>query len=347
MRAAVIVAPNAQDPAAAVKIVSDHPDPPPPGPGQAIVRTRCSALNHLDLWMAKGQMGPDIKYPTVSGSDACGTVESVGPGVDAAWVGRRVILNAALDLGDASKPGDPPPIATPNFRLIGEHFPGVHAERFAAPVANLAVVDERASDEEAAAFALTHLTAYSMLLKAGFRPGQTLLITGIGGGVALATLALARHFGGVTVVTSRSAEKLERAKALGATHTVLDDGADWSKKVRDLTGKRGVDIAVDSSGKATHLKALKSLCRGGVYATCGSTSGPDATTDLARIFWMQLRLVGSTMASNAEFHQVAALFRAGHLKPIVDRVFPAAGVGEALKRLEAAEQFGKVVIDWR
>jgi NADPH:quinone reductase-like Zn-dependent oxidoreductase len=346
MKAAVIVKPDPQNPAGGIEFRADYPDPAPPGPGQVLVRTLCSALNHLDLWMARGMMGKDIAYPAISGSDACGTVEAVGPGVEKAWLGRRVILNAAIDTGDAARPGDPPAFGAPNFRMIGEHFPGVHAERFVAPAANLFDVGEL-DPARSAAFALSHLTAWSMFHKAGLAPGRSVLITGIGGGVALAALSIAQHMGCSTIVTSRSADKLARAKMLGAGVGVLDDGADWSKAVRDATGKRGVDIAIDSSGKATHLKALRSLARGGTYATCGSTSGPDATTDLARIFWSQLRIVGSTMATNAEFREVSSLFRSGALEPVLDRVFKAEQFADALRRMEAAEQFGKIVIDWR
>lgn len=353
MKAAVILKPDADNPAAAVAFRTDWPDPAPPASGQALVRTECSALNHLDVWMARGMMGRDITYPAISGSDACGIVEAVGPGVDASWVGRRVILNAALDTGDPARPGDPPEFGAPNFRLIGEHFPGVHAEKFVAPVANLAAVDPQPAGvpgldpAHAAAFALSHLTAWAMFERAGLTPGKSVLITGIGGGVALAALAICRHLGCPTIVTSRSAEKLALAMGLGAGVTILDDGGDWSKSVREVTGKRGVDIAIDSSGKATHLKALRSLARGGVYATCGSTSGPDATTDLARIFWSQLSIVGSTMATNAQFRAVTALFRSGALKPVIDRVLPAADAALAYQRLAAGEQFGKVVLDWR
>ncbi len=347
MRAAVLAAPNPADPAAAVTIRTDWPDPAPPGPGQVLVRTHCSALNHLDVWMARGLMGKDITYPAISGSDACGVVEAVGPEVDPAWLETRVILNAAIDTGDRAKPGDPPALGAPNFRMIGEHFPGVHAEKFLAPAANLARVAEQADPAAAAAFALSHLTAWAMFEKAGLTPGKSVLITGIGGGVALAALAIGNHLGCPTIVTSRSADKLARAKALGAGTTILDDGSDWSKAVREATGKRGVDIAIDSSGKATHLKALRSLARGGVYATCGSTSGPDATTDLARIFWSQLSIVGSTMASNAQFKAVTALFNRGALTPVIDRVFPWREAPAAYARLAAGDQFGKIVIDWR
>lgn len=351
MKALFISKPDAANPAAAVQLVHDAAEPSEPQPGWVQVRTLCSALNHLDLWMARGMMGPDIKYPAVSGSDACGVVERIGPGVDSSWLGKHVVLNAAIDTGDTPRAGDPPPIPTPNFRLIGEHFPGVHAERFLAPVANLAAINDAQDPAAAAAFGLTHLTAYSMMVaKAGLRPGQSVLITGIGGGVALAALSICRHLACPAIVTSRHAWKLEKAKALGAAHAVLDTGQDWSKDVRALTGKRGVDLAVDTSGKATHLTSLKCLARGGAYVTAGATSGTDATTDLARLFWMQLRIIGSTMASNAEFQQVAALFRAGVLPPVIDRVYPASqatGPVGAWARLATGEQFGKIVIDWR
>jgi len=139
---------------------------------------------------------------------------------------------------------------------------------------------------------------------------------------------------------------LDKAKELGADFVVLDKGQDWSKEVRGWTAKRGVDMAVDSSGKATHLNCIKALARGGAYVTPGCTSGPDAVTDLARIFWNQLRLLGSTMGSNEEFQEVGALFRAGKLRGVVDRVFAASDAVAAYQRLEAGEQFGKVVLRW-
>jgi NADPH:quinone reductase-like Zn-dependent oxidoreductase len=127
---------------------------------------------------------------------------------------------------------------------------------------------------------------------------------------------------------------------------VLDSGQDWSKEVRAWTAKRGVDLAVDSSGKATHLNCIKSLARGGAYVTPGATAGPDAPTDLARVFWNQLRLLGTTMGTNEEFGEVTALFRAGLVRPVVDKVFRAEEAREVYARLERGEQFGKVVISW-
>lgn len=326
---------------------ADWPEIGDPAPGWAVVRTLASAFNHMDLWVGKGVPGLDLTYPRVSGCDACGVVEKVGEGVDPAWVGRRVIVNAATRVPEKHRPTDPPGTTlAPIYELIGEHHNGMHAERFAIPAANMADVGD-ADPVEAAAYGLCALTAYSMVVTKGqLRPGQSVLITGIGGGVATSALAIAKHMGCPVAVTSRHQWKLDRAKELGADLGVLDHGQDWSREVRAWSGKRGVDMAVDSSGKATHLNCIKSLARGGAYVTPGCTSGPDATTDLARIFWNQLRILGSTMGSNDEFREVVALFNAGRMRPVVDQVFDAADGVNAYRRLEAADQFGKIVVRW-
>jgi NADPH:quinone reductase-like Zn-dependent oxidoreductase len=327
-----------------VACVTNHPDPTA-GPGEVLVRTEAAALNHLDLWVGRGLPGIDIRYPAISGSDGAGVVEAVGAGVDPAWIGTRILLNAAVPKPDAAHPAVRP--APADIFMIGEHGPGCLAEKFVAPASNVLAIGE-ADPVQAAAFGLTHLTAWRMMVtQAGLRAGMTVLITGIGGGVALAALGIARHFGCETIVTSRHQSKLDRARALGANHTVLDTGADWSREVRQLTGRRGVDLCVDSVGKSIHLHSIKSLARGGTYATCGATTGPDATTDLTRIFWNQLRIVGSTMGDMREFREVVSLFRSGAISPVIDRVFAPSEGREAFARLEAGEQFGKLVVDWR
>ncbi len=349
MRAVVIekqgapVAPN-------VRAVSDFADPSPnakPGPGQALLRTEASALNHMDLWVGMGLPGVDRPFPRVTGCDVCAIVEAVGEGGDSAWVGKRVIMNAKYERDRSPGPDDPPASSfIPDYELIGEHIHGSHRERFFAPISNLAPVGD-ADPVEAAAFGLVTLTAYSMVVtKGALRPGQSVLITGIGGGVATSALAIARWMGCPVCVTSRHQWKLDRAKQLGAEWTILDQGQDWSKEARNLTAKRGFDLAVDSVGKATHLTCIKSLARGGAYVTCGSTTGADATTDLTRVFWNQLRILGSTMGSNAEFREIAALFRCGQLKPVVDKALPWSEARSAWERLEKGEQFGKIVLKW-
>jgi NADPH:quinone reductase-like Zn-dependent oxidoreductase len=348
MRAVVLtrrgspVAPN-------IEFRSDWPELADPAAGQVRIKTLASAFNHMDLWVGRGLPGID-GYPRITGCDACGIVERVGPGVTETWIGQRVIVNAAVALPERDDPRDPPnSTLAPNYELIGEHHDGMFREAFLAPVSNIAAVGTDADPVHGAAFGLCFLTAYSaMITKGELRPGQSVLITGIGGGVATSALAIAKWLGCPAIVTSRHQWKLDRAKDLAASGLILDKGAghDWSKDVRTLTNKRGVDMAIDSTGKATHLSAIKSLARGGAYVTFGATTGGDATTDLTRVFWNQLRILGSTMGSNEEFRELAALFRAGHLTPVIDQVFPAADATKAYERLEAGDQFGKLVLTW-
>jgi NADPH:quinone reductase-like Zn-dependent oxidoreductase len=318
-----------------IVVVDDWPQPQP-GPGEVLVRTEASALNHLDLWVGHGLPGIDLTYPRISGSDGCGIIERIGEDVDDSWLGRRVLLNAAVDI-----PGSSPP----DIQMIGEHVNGTNAAMFVAPVSNVLDVGD-IDAARAAAFGLTHLTAWRMLVtRAGIAQGDTVLITGIGGGVALAALNIARHFGCTTIVTSRHQWKLDRAIELGADHAVLDSGEDWSREVRGLTGRRGVDICVDSIGAAVHLACIKSLARRGRLVICGCTSGPVATTDLARVFWNQLSVLGSTMGDMDEFAAAAALLRCG-VQPVIDSTFDPADAPAAFDRLESGEQFGKIVVTW-
>jgi NADPH:quinone reductase-like Zn-dependent oxidoreductase len=342
MKAAIIAA-TGSSVAPNIQVVDNWPEPVA-GTGEALVRTEAAALNHLDLWVGRGLPGLDLDYPRISGSDACGRVEAVGEGVDESWVGRRVILNAALATPEQPLPAQPP--APPELTLLGEHTQGTMAERFVAPVTNLADVGD-ADPLQAAAFGLTHLTAWRMLVsRAQVAAGDLVLITGIGGGVALASMGIARQLGCRVVVTSRAQTKLDLALDLGAEAGVLDTGEDWSREVRRLSDGRGVDVCVDSIGAVTHKACLKSLARGGRLVICGCTSGPAPTTDLARLFWNQQSILGSTMGNGDEFRQVVSLFRSGALMAVVDSVHEASDAAGAYARLESGDQFGKVVVSW-
>lgn len=324
--------------------ILDVPEPEV-GAGEALIRTEASALNHLDLFVGAGLPGIDRPYPRVTGSDGVGVVDAVGEGVDESWLGCRVMMNAAIDVGEPSLPGRLP--AGEVFEVIGEHHAGSMAARFVAPVSNLVAIGDR-DPVEAAAFGLAHLTAWRMATtRGGIGPGDWVLVPGIGGGVALAALGICRHLGARVVVTSRHQWKLDRAIELGAEVAVLDEGDDWSRAVRTATGRRGVDVCLDSVGKAIHGGCIRSLARGGRFVTCGCTTGPDATTDLARLFWNQLSLLGSTMGDMQEFRQVCGLWQGGRLSPVLDSVVEPDQGPEAFRRLEAGEQFGKIVIDWR
>jgi len=340
---AVVITEEGAPVAGNIRLVSDWPDASP-GKGEVCVRTEASALNHLDLFVGQGMPGLGLTYPRVSGSDGCGRIIAVGEGVDQSWIDRRVLLNACIPVPDPALPGAAP--AADDRIMIGEHVHGTLAAAFTAPVTNVLDIGE-ADPCEAVAAGLTFLTAWRMLTtRAQVKPGQSVLITGIGGGVALAALAIAKHLGCTTIVTSRHDSKLERAAQLGADHGVLDRGEDFSREVRQLTGKRGVDVCVDSVGKAIHTACIKSLARGGTFVTCGATTGHAGITDLTRIFWNQLSVLGSTMGDMHEFRQVIALFLNGSLKPVIDSVHAPTDAAQAFARLERAQQFGKIVIKW-
>jgi len=304
-----------------------------------VVKTEASALNHLDLWVGEGMPGLGLTYPRISGSDGCGIVSEVGDGIDSSWVGKRVLLNAAVTSDNNANH------VSQEISMIGEHVNGTNAEYFSAPVSN--VIDIGDVDPiDAAAFGLTHLTAWRMLTScARLQEKQTVLITGIGGGVALAALNICKHFGCRTIVTSRHQQKLDSALELGASDCVLDEGEDWSRTIRSLTDKEGVHVCIDSVGGQLHHPIIKSLARGGTLVTCGCTAGGNPTTDLTRIFWNQLSIMGSTMGTMDEFAAVTQLLRDG-MKPVIDSVYEAADAPQAIARLESSEQFGKIVLRW-
>jgi NADPH:quinone reductase-like Zn-dependent oxidoreductase len=222
---------------------------------------------------------------------------------------------------------------------------GTFAEYVLVPAVNAWPRPPSLSWEESAAFPLTFLTAWRMLVtKARVRPGESLLVIGIGGGVAVAALQIAKLLGLTVFVTSGSGAKLARAKALGADAGIDHSAADFAREVRRLTGKRGVDVVLDSVGKATWRQSIAAAAKGGRLLTCGATTGPDPRTDLGRIFWNQLTVYGSTMGTQAEFAEMLRIFRDGKVKPVVDAVFPLAEAREAERRLEEKGQFGKVVL---
>ncbi len=318
---------------------------PAAGPGQVRVRVRAGALNHLDIFARNGIPGISLAFPHVLGSDGAGTVESVGPGVTRVKEGDEVVLNPGINCGacEFCLAGEHSLCVT--FHLIGEHIAGTFAEYVVVPALNAYPKPKALSWEEAAAFPLAFLTAWRMLVTKGrVKPGESLLVIGIGGGVSLAALQIAKMLGLVVGVTSGSAAKLERARELGADFGIDHSAADFSREVRKLTGKRGVDIVLDSVGKATWKRSIASLAKGGRLLTCGATTGPDPEEDLARIFWNQLTVYGSTMGTHAEFAGMLRMFADGRLRPVVDKVFPLSEAREAQRRLEEKKQFGKIVL---
>ena len=326
--------------------VRDLPEPAIQRADEVRVRVRTAAFNHLDLWVAGGLPGLDLQLPHIVGSDAAGVVESVGTAVRSFAPGDRVMLNAGLSCGacEACLGGDEP--LCRNFRLLGEHTSGAAAEYIVVPEGNLARIPEQMPWDRAAAFSLATLTAWRMLTaRARLRPGETVLIWGIGGGVAQAALQIAKLLGAYTMVTSGTAAKLDAARRLGADAVIDHSTSDVAAAVREQTARLGADVIVDSVGQATWDRSLRALRRGGRLVTCGATTGPAVSLDIRRVFWNQWTLLGSSMGSRREYREIVRLAGLGRLWPVVDRVVPLDGAVDALRRLAAGEQFGKLVIE--
>jgi len=309
------------------------------------VRVHAAALNHLDLFMIGGLPGIAITPPWVVGSDAAGLVDAVGDDVRDVRVGDFVIVNPGISDRTCEYCLDGEQSLCVRYGILGEHRPGTAAEYLVVPAANVRAVPPDTPVEHAAAFTLTTLTAWRMVVtRAAVQPGERVLIWGIGGGVALAALQIAKQRGAHVTVTSGSDEKLEWASGLGADAVLNHRTADVGKAVRAATDKRGVDVVIDSVGQATWKQSLAALGKRGRLVTCGATTGPLVETDVRRLFWNQWNILGSTMGNDAEFDAVADELRAGRLVPPVDSVFALDEGRRAFERMESGEQFGKIVI---
>lgn len=317
---------------------------PEPGPGEVRVRLETAALNHLDLFVLQGMPGIPIGLPHIGGADGAGQVDALGEGVEDVEIGAEVVFDPGLSCGRCEYCRAGEQSLCIRFGVLGEHNDGTFAESVVVAAASLAPRPQHLSWEESAAFGLTFLTAWRMLInRGGLRPGETVLIHGIGGGVSLACLQLAKLVGARAIVTSREEAKLERAKELGADETIPSD-EDVARSVRALTGKRGADVVVDSVGEATWMSSLKSAAKGGRIVTCGATSGPNPKEEVRLIFWNQLSIIGSTMGSRDDWRRLMATVAAESLRPVVDEVIPLADGASAYSRLEQAQQFGKIVL---
>lgn len=295
----------------------DAPDPEPK-PGEVLVSLRAASLNHLDLWVRKGL--PSVPKPRILGADGAGVREDTG---------ERVVINPGLEHGE-------------RILVVGEHMDGTHAELVAIPEANVYPLPDELSFEDAAAFPLVFETAYRMLVtKAGLQEGEWVLLWGIGSGVATAGLAIAKALGTRAVVTSSSDEKLERARGLGADLAVRSD-ADVVEAVKEATG-RGVDVVLEHVGEATWQRTLQAVRAGGRIAVCGATSGANPPAALHRLWWKQLTIYGSTMGTKQDFEGAYELVKSGRVRPIIDTVLPLEEARAGHERMEAGEQFGKIV----
>jgi NADPH:quinone reductase-like Zn-dependent oxidoreductase len=319
------------------------PDPTA-GPGQALVRVRACALNHLDLWQRRGLEHVKLPLPHIPGSDIAG--ELVEPGDSGLAAGARVLVHPGLNCGQCPACLDGQDSLCATYGIIGYQSEGGYAELAAVPARNLIALPPQVSFIDGAAFPLTFLTAWHMLVaRAHVRAGETVLVMAAGSGVGQAAIQVARLHGARVIATARQKEKLDAARTLGADDVVDTTQPDWSAEVRRLTNKRGVDVVIEHVGTAVWDQAVKALARGGRLVTCGATSGFQGEIDLRVLFVKQQSLLGSYMGTRADLGAAVEGLASGRLAPAVDSVVPLARAADAHRRLESRQQFGKVVLE--
>jgi NADPH:quinone reductase-like Zn-dependent oxidoreductase len=321
---------------------------PAPGPGEVQVRVTAAALNHIDLWLRRGMPALKVELPHVSGGDVCGTVAALGAGVRDPAEGERVLVNPGLSCGHCAACLAGRDTFCPEYRLLGEQTFGGQAEYVVVPRANVIPVPRArfAHDDAAlAALPISFITAWQMLVeRAQLRQGETVLVLAAGSGVGSAAIQIAKLWGARVIATAGTPEKLAAARALGADETINHREADIVAEVKRLTARRGADVVVEHVGAATFPKSVVACARGGRIVTCGATEGHEAPLNLRHVFWRQLSILGSTLASKGRLHDVLDLVAAGRLRPVVDRVLPLADVAVGHRVLESRAAFGKVVL---
>jgi NADPH:quinone reductase-like Zn-dependent oxidoreductase len=317
---------------------------PRPGRGEVLVQVRASAMNHLDLWVRRG-IPIETTMPHIGGSDIAGVVAEVGDGVDLARVGERVVINPSLWCGRCWACARGEESMCVRFRIQGEHTDGGFAEFVAAEADHVYRIPDSMSFEDAAAIPISYMTAWrSLVSRAALKPGEDVLVIGASGGTALAAVQIARLMGARVFAVTKGEEKVRRLRELGADVVYDRADTDWAKAVFKDTDRRGVDVVVENVGAPTWAGSVRALANGGRLVTYGGTAGPRVELDIRGVFWKQIQVIGTTMASRGEFEDLLRVIFSGRLRPVVDSVMPLDDARAAHEHLEAGGQIGKVVL---
>jgi NADPH:quinone reductase-like Zn-dependent oxidoreductase len=319
---------------------------PAPGPGEVRVRVEACALNHLDTWVRRGVPGHTFPLPLIPGSDVAGVVEALGPGVANANPGDRVAVAPGVSCGVCRACLSGRDQLCPSYGILGETRDGGYAEQIVVPARNLIAIPDTMSFPDAASVSLVFMTAWHMLVaRCELRPGEDVLVHAAGSGIGTAAIQIARLFGARRVIAVASTpEKLEKARALGATHGINSRTEDIAAAVKKLTERKGVDVVVEHTGADTWDASMRSVKWAGRIVTCGATSGFEVKLDLRPVFFKSLSILGSTMGGQGELREVWDHVRSGTLRPVVDVVWPLDRVHDAHERIARREQFGKIVL---
>jgi NADPH:quinone reductase-like Zn-dependent oxidoreductase len=323
-----------------------YEDVPEPqlAPGDVLVRVRACALNHLDIWGRRGLPNIRIPLPHITGSDIAGEV--IGSAAADVSIGRRVMLQPGISCGRCAACLSGRDNECARYEVLGYvNHAGGYAELVKVPVQNLVPIPDEIDFVQAAAFPLTFLTAWHMLMtRAKLRRGEDVLILAAGSGVGQAAIQIAFLHGARVFATAGSDDKLARAQALGAYEVIHHHKQDIAEEIKRLTNRRGVDVVIEHVGEATWRKSVRSLARGGRLVTCGATTGGNGALDVHALFSKQLSILGSYMGTKGELMRAARFFFTGQLKPVIDRTFPLEDASAAHRHMEESGQFGKIVL---
>ena len=312
---------------------------------EALVEVRACALNHLDVWVRGGLPGIKIPLPHILGNDVAGVVREVGELVTWARPGDEVMVQPGVSCGHCAECLAGRDNMCDEYDIIGYRRDGGYAELLAAPGVNLIPKPQNLNWAEAAALPLVTLTAWHMLVtRAQVQPGEHVLVHAAGSGVGSLGIQIAKLFGARVIATASSAEKLAKARELGADETIDYTRDDWPKEVKRLTNGWGVDVVFEHTGAKTWPGSILSLKKGGRLVTCGATSGFDASTDLRHVFYRHLTILGSMMGSKADLLAAMKFVESGRLGAVVDRTLPLAEARQAHELMEDRAQFGKLVL---
>jgi len=324
---------------------ADLPDPTPK-PGEALVRVKAVALNHLDIWVRKGWPGLHLEMPHISGSDVAGEIVSVNTTGTAWSTGARVIVNPGVLTSDDEWTRKGEDSLSPGYKILGEQMRGGMAEYVTVPVTNLFRLPDTVSYEKGAAPLLVGITCWRMLFKRGaLRAGESVLVVGSGGGVNSLAILLAKAAGATVYALAGGAAKREKALKLGASAVIdYNETPDWHTEVLKLTKGRGVDLVVDNVGSKTMPKSIRAVARGGRIVTVGNTRGYELSFDNRLLFTKQVSLIGSTMGSRQDFVEAMEFMWQHKIEAPIDSIEPLSNGIRMIKRLEDGAQFGKIVL---
>ena len=327
------------------KLVYEEVPTPIPGEGEVLIRVKACSVNHVDIWIRQGIPAYKTTFPHISGCDVSGVVEAVGRDVTGLRKGEKVFVAPGLSCFRCAYCLSGQDNMCITYKILGANTNGGYAEFVTVPAVNVLTMPNTLSFEEAASFPLVFLTAWHMLItRAELKAGHEVLVLAAGSGIGIAAIQIAKLAGAIVIAAAGRDDKLQKAAALGADEVINYRREDFSNKIREFTGGKGVDVVFEHVGPETWEKSLTSLAKNGKLVTCGATSGPEARTDLRYIFSRQLSILGSMMGTRSELLEVTKLMEIGKLKAVIDSVYPLKDGRKAQERMLERNNFGKLIL---